>query len=52
MNISLSAFAPENLYHVEEKPTVKLYTYINRHAGTRDKTKTKYMMSLDYNLLH
>ena len=29
-----------------------LYTYINRHAGTPDKTKTKDTMSLDYNLLH
>ena len=24
-----------------EKPTVMLYTYINRHAGTPDKNKTK-----------
>ena len=24
-------------YNVEEKPTVILYTYINRHAGTPDK---------------
>ena len=40
-------------YHVGEKPTVILYTYIiNRHAGTPDKTKTKDTMSLDYNLLH
>ena len=22
------------LYHIEEKPTIILYTYINRHAGT------------------
>ena len=28
-------------YNVGEKPTVILYTYINRHAGTPDKTKTK-----------
>ena len=39
-------------YHVGEKPTVIQYTYINRHAGTPDKTKTIYTMSLDYNLLH
>ena len=24
-------------YDTGEKPTVMLYTYINRHAGTRDK---------------
>ena len=24
-------------YNVEEKPTVILYTYINRHAGTPEK---------------
>ena len=29
-------------YNVGEKPNVKLYTYINRHAGTPDKkAKTK-----------
>ena len=29
-------------YNVGEKPTVILYTYINRHAGTPEKTvKTK-----------
>ena len=29
-------------YNIEEKPTVILYTYyINRHAGTPDKNKTK-----------
>ena len=27
-------------YHIE-KPTVALYTYINRHAGTPDKAKTR-----------
>ena len=26
-------------YNVREKPTVILYTYINRHAGTPDKNK-------------
>ena len=35
-------------YHVGEKPTVILYTYINRHAGTPNKTKTKDTMSLEY----
>ena len=35
-------------YDVGEKPTVTLYTYINGHAGTPNKTKTKYTMSLDY----
>ena len=33
-------------YHVEEKPTVMLYTYKNRHAGTSSKTETKDTMSL------
>ena len=28
-------------YNTGEKPTVMLYTYINRHAGTPDKNKTK-----------
>ena len=28
-------------YNTGEKPTVILYTYINRHAGTPDKNKTK-----------
>ena len=28
-------------YNVGEKPTVILYTYINRHAGTPEKTKQK-----------
>ena len=28
-------------YNLGEKPTVILYTYINRHAGTPDKTKRK-----------
>ena len=33
-------------YNVGEKPTVILYTYINRHAGTPTKGKTKqYIMS-------
>ena len=27
-------------YNVGEKPTVLLYTYINRHAGTPDKNKS------------
>ena len=26
-------------YNTGEKPTVMLYTYINRHAGTQDKKK-------------
>ena len=28
-------------YNIGEKPTVMLYTYINRHAGIPDKNKTK-----------
>ena len=36
-------------YNVGEKPTVILCTFINRHAGTPNKTKTKYTMSLYYN---
>ena len=32
-------------YNVGEKPTVILYTYINRHAGTQaDKNKTETIM--------
>ena len=33
--------------HVGEKPIVILYTYINRHAGTPNETKTNDTMSLD-----
>ena len=29
-------------YNTGEKPTVILYTYINRHAGTPNKTKTNW----------
>ena len=36
------------LYHVGEKPTATLYTYINNHAEPPNITKTKYMISLDY----
>ena len=34
-------------YNTGEKPTVMLYTYIiiNRHAGTKDKNKTKNILS-------
>ena len=35
------------VHHVGEKPTVILYTYINRHAGTTSKPKPKETMSLD-----
>ena len=28
-------------YNIGEKPTVILYTYINRHAGTPEKNKNK-----------
>ena len=35
-------------YHVGEKPTVILYTYITRQAGTPTKTGTKDTMRLDY----
>ena len=35
-------------YNLGEKPTAILYAYINRHAGTTNKTRTKYIMSLDY----
>ena len=35
-------------YNVGEKPTAMLYTYIDRHAGAPNKTKTKDTMSLDY----
>ena len=36
-------------YNIGEQPTFILYTYINGHAGTPHKTKTKDTMSLDYN---
>ena len=39
-------------YHVGEKPTVILYTYTNRYAGTPSKTKTKDTMSLDYSSIY
>ena len=40
-------------YHVGEKTTfILLYTYIDRHAGTPNKTKTKYTMSLDYSSIY
>ena len=35
-------------YHVGEKPIVVLYTSINRHSDTPNKTKTQDTMSLDY----
>ena len=52
MNFPLSPFAQENLvsrqeYDVGEKPTVRLYTYINRYAGSPNKTKTRDTMTLD-----
>ena len=34
--------------NVGEKPTVILYTYVNRHAETPSNTETKDTMSLDY----
>ena len=33
-------------YNTGEKPTVMLYTYINRHAGTPDKNKNKNILSV------
>ena len=39
-------------YNTGEKPTVILYTYRNRHAGTQTKTKTKQeQYSTTYNML-
>ena len=40
--------SPESVqqYNVGEKPTVILYIYINRHAGTPDKNKTKNIFSI------
>ena len=35
-------------HNVGDKPTVKLYIYIYRHAGTPNKTKTKDTGSFDY----
>ena len=39
-------------YHVGEKTTVILYTYINRHAETPNKTKTQNAMRLDDSLIY
>ena len=39
-------------YSVGDKPTVMLYTYINRHAGAPNKTKAKDTMSLDYSSVY
>ena len=38
-------------YNVGEKPTVMLYTYINRHAGTPTKHLTKGMVSTNLSRL-
>ena len=40
--------------NIEEISVIILYNYINRHAGTPNKTKTEDTISLDYssNLLH
>ena len=38
-------------YNVGEKPTVILYTYINRHAGTPDKHKTQKQCSTSSNMV-
>ena len=41
--MSRTANSRENLqYNVREKPTVIVYTYINRHAGTPDKTQKQH----------
>ena len=37
--------------HFGEKLAVILYTYMNRHAGTPNKTNTKDAMGLDYSLV-
>ena len=34
-------------YNIGEKPTVILYTYINRHAGTPEKQRRKNSTSSD-----
>ena len=31
-------------YNIGEKPTVILYTYMNRHAGTPEKQRIKYVV--------
>ena len=41
MDISLMKITLGQQYSVGEKPTVILYTYINRHADTRKTVKTK-----------
>ena len=39
-------------YDVGEKPIVILYTCIDRHVRTPNKTKTKDMTSLDYSSIY
>ena len=38
-------------YNVGEKPTVILYTYINRHAGTPTKGKTNQYIIIKYSVV-
>ena len=38
-------------YNVGDKPTVTLYTYINRHAGTPDKHQTQKQCSTSSNMV-
>ena len=35
-------------YNIGEKPTVILYTYINRHAGTQEKQRRQNSTSIKY----
>ena len=39
-------------FHIGEKSIVTLYNYINHHAGTPSKTKTKTPMSMDYSSIY
>ena len=39
-------------YNIGEKPTVILYTYINRHAGTPEKKRNKNKKQRQKNIKH
>ena len=39
-------------YNVGEEPTVILYTYINRHAGTLEKSSKNKTEAMEYTITH
>ena len=46
--IAVQGHQTKQRQNVGEKPTITLYNYIDRHAGTPNKTKTKDTISLNY----